>query len=52
MKYQSPSIRTMRADEVLEAMGPVQGYGGSGGSASHELYGAYGGEGPWDIQLK
>ena len=29
-KYETPGIRTLAADEVIEAVGPVQGYGGSG----------------------
>lgn len=30
--YVKPRVETMRADQVVEAMGPAQGYGGSSGS--------------------
>lgn len=30
-QYKTPVIKTLKADEILEAMGPAQGYGGTGG---------------------
>ena len=32
-KYEKPTIQTITSSEIIESLGPVQGYGGKGGAS-------------------
>lgn len=37
--YSKPRVETMRADQIVEAMGPAQGYGSNGAGGEITVYG-------------